>query len=103
MLGEEISKNIDIQSNKGTERNVTQNVNQNINQNIMVHNASQLDSEFDENFGSKNNQVFFENLIKKYGVDSIRQEMEDMKLQDNIRNPKGLLITRLKNNHNKEG
>ncbi|WP_026895939.1 hypothetical protein [Clostridiisalibacter paucivorans] len=60
-----------------------------------------MDNRFNKEYGEKNNQIFFENLIKKYGAENVKFEMQGMKNQD-VRNPKGLLITRLKNNHKSE-
>ncbi|SHK47370.1 CD3337/EF1877 family mobilome membrane protein [Paramaledivibacter caminithermalis] len=98
-LGEEIAKNIDTSSNdQGTSSNTIQN----IKQDIVIQNARELNSQFSKDFNLRNNQIFFESLIKKYGNEAVRAElsgMKEMKNKNNIENPKGLLIARLKYNH----
>lgn len=98
-LGEEISKNIEkTRDYKGGNINLVQN----IKQDVVIQRALELDKEFAEKYNLKNNQVFFENLIRKYGTEAVETEIQDMKNQNDIRNPKGLLIARLKNNYKNE-
>lgn len=94
-LGEEIAKNIDTNSNNQV---ISRNV-QNINQDIVIQNAKDLNSQFSEDFNLDNNQIFFESLIKKYGSQAVKSELSGMKTNSDIKNPKGLLISRLKYNH----
>lgn len=94
-LGEEIAKNID--TNLGGQ--ITSSSVQNIKQDIIIQNAKKLNSQFGEEFNLDNNQIFFESLIKKYGEEAVKTELSGMKNNSDIKNPKGLLISRLKYNH----
>lgn len=95
-LGEEIAKNINPGlDSKGTSSNTIQN----IKQDIVIQNAKELNSQFSKDYNLKNNQIFFESLIKKYGNEAVRAELSGMKTKNDIENPKGLLIARLKYNH----
>lgn len=95
-LGEEIYKNIEK-----TKDSKIGNINlvQNIKQDVIMQRAQELDKEFSERYNLKNNQIFFENLIRKYGAEAVKTEIQGMNNQNDIRNPKGLLIAKLKNNY----